>query len=185
MNKENQIYMYIDNNKLDIDKVAEEFSSYLWRIIFNSGIKENDSIREIISDTYLMLWKNQEKLILSAPLAPYLVGITKNLIKNYFGKNYKKFEINNIEDEENLIFENSDISLNIERKEISEKILKILEKIGEEEKEIFLDFYFEGRKIKEISIKHNFSEAKIKTKLHRLRKKIRKELLKGGYSIYE
>lgn len=185
MNKENKIYMYIYNNKLDMDKVADDFSGYLWTIIFNSGIKENDDIRELISDTYLILWKNQEKLENSAPLAPYLIGITRNLIKNYFKQNHRKFEINNIEDEENLLFEKSDISFNIEKEELSQKILEILNNVKDEDKEIFLDFYYEERKIKEIAIKNNFSESKVKTKLHRLRKKIRKELLKGGYSIYE
>ena len=39
------------------------------------------------------------------------------------------------------------------------------------------------RKIKEIAITYNISESKVKTKLHRIRNKIRKELLKGGYSL--
>lgn len=185
MNKENKIYMYIDNNKLDMDKVADDFSGYLWTIIFNYGIKENDDIREIISDTYLILWKNREKLDFFAPLAPYLIGITKNLIKNYFRKRYKKIEINNIEDEENLLFETFDIGINLEREELIKKIHEILKNVDNEDKEMFLDFYYEERKIKEIAIKYNFSESKVKTKLYRLRKKIRKELLKGGYSIYE
>lgn len=185
MDNKNYIYMYIDNNKLNMENIAEDFSGYLWKVISNSGIKENDDIREIISETFLILWKNQEKLELSAPMIPYLVGITRNLIKKFFSKSYKNFEVNNIEDEKNLLFENDDITLNIEKAEISKKILEILKNINEDDKDIFLDFYYEERRIKEIAIKYNFSEAKVKTKLHRLRKKIRKELLKGGYTIYE
>ena len=165
MNKEDLIYMYIDNGKIDLEKIADEFSGYLWTTIVNSGISQIDDIKDIISDVYLILWNNQERLNINKPLSPYLIGIVKNLIKRYFSKFSKKFAEGNIDDYENLILEDS----------------KIEE--GLEVKDIFIEFYYEEKKIKEIAEKYNFSEAKVKTKLHRLRNKLRKELLKGGYSI--
>ena len=53
--------------------------------------------------------------------------------------------------------------------------------MDKESKEIFIYFYYEQRKIKEISKILNISESKVKTRLHRVRKKIKKELEKGGY----
>lgn len=38
-----------------------------------------------------------------------------------------------------------------------------------------------GKKGKEIAKKLNITEVKVKTKLHRIRKRIKKELKKGGY----
>ena len=40
-----------------------------------------------------------------------------------------------------------------------------------------------SRKIKEIASINNISESKVKVMLHRTRNKLRKELLKGGYSL--
>lgn len=185
MNKEYKIYMYMNNGKIDIEQIAEEYSGYLWKIIVNAGINESDNISEIISDAYLILWKNQDKLSIQSTLTPYLVGITKNLIKKYFYKNHKKYEIKSIENDEIEFIGNDDFTVNLENMEITKQILKILNNMKNEDKEIFLDFYYEERTIKEIAIKNNFSESKVKTKLHRLRKQIKKELLKGGYNIYE
>lgn len=185
MNKNNLIYMYIDNGKLNIDKIADEFSGYLWTIIMNSGITQNDEIKDIITDAYVILWNNQEKLDINRPLSPYLIGITKNLIKRYFNKFSSKIIESNIEDYENSILEDSGIELKIENEEFNLNILKILNSLKKEEKDIFINFYYEDRKIKEIAEMYNFSESKVKTKLYRLRNKIRRELLKGGYSINE
>ena len=60
-------------------------------------------------------------------------------------------------------------------------IEKALENMKEEDREIFLLYYYESKKIKEISKDLNISESKVKTKLHRIRKKLKKELEKGGY----
>ena len=183
MNIEDLIYMYIDNGKIDLEKIADEFSGYLWTTIVNSGISQIDDIKDIISDVYLILWNNQERLNINKPLSPYLIGIVKNLIKRYFSKFSKKFAEGNIDDYENLILEDSKIEEGLEVKEINSNILKFISNFKKEEKDIFIEFYYEEKKIKEIAEKYNFSEAKVKTKLHRLRNKLRKELLKGGYSI--
>ena len=53
--------------------------------------------------------------------------------------------------------------------------------LDSESREIFILYYYEQRKVKEISKILNISEAKVKTRLHRIRKKLRKELKEGGY----
>lgn len=185
MNKKDLIYMYIDNGKINIDKVSEDFSPYLWKIITNSGIYDVNDIKDIISDTYLVLWNNKDIIDINRELAPYLIGIVRIIIKRYFGNISNKIIENNIEDYENIIQEFNDFEVNLEKKEINSYILKILDTLKKEDKNIFIDFYYGEKKIKEISEKYKCSEAKVKTKLHRLRNKIRKELLKGGYSINE
>lgn len=42
-------------------------------------------------------------------------------------------------------------------------------------------FIIVGKKGKEIAKELNITEIKVKTKLHRIRKKIKKELMEGGY----
>ena len=56
-----------------------------------------EDIEEIISDTYVTLWNNTEKLDINKKISSYLFGITKNLIK----KKYRKIKSNS------LVFDNS------------------------------------------------------------------------------
>ena len=59
---------------------------------------------------------------------------------------------------------------------------KTVKKMKENDIEIFELYYYSSMKISEISNILNISEFSIKSKLFRIRKKIKKELLKGGYS---
>ena len=181
MKNENAIYMYIKGNVLDIDKIIDDFSGYLYTIIQNAGNFMKEDIEEIISDTYLILWNNQYKLDLDKKLSSYLVGIVKNLIK----QKYKIFNniYENIECYEEILITNERLDVVIENNEINRKIIELLNKLKVEDKEIFYEYYFYSRKIKEIASINNISESKVKVMLHRTRNKLRKELLKGGYSL--
>lgn len=181
MKNENAIYMYIKKDKLDIDKIIDDFSGYLYTIIQNSANFQKEDIEEIISDTYLILWNNQYKLDLDKKLSPYLVGIVKNLIKQKYKIFYNTNE--NIENYEDILIANEEIDVVIENNEVNRKIIELLNKLKQEEKEVFYEYYFYFRKIKEIAITNNISESKVKVILHRTRNKLRKELLKGGYSL--
>jgi RNA polymerase sigma-70 factor (ECF subfamily) len=173
--------MYIKKDMLDIDKIIDDFSGYLYTIIQNSANFQKEDIEEIIADTYLILWNNQYKLDLDKKLSSYLVGIVKNLIKQKYKLFYNNNE--NIENYEELLIVNESIDVVIENNEVNRKIIELLNKMKKEDKEIFYEYYFYSRKIKEIATINNISESKVKVILHRTRNKLRKELLKGGYGF--
>ena len=181
MKNDNAIYMYIKEDVLDIDKIIEDFSGYLYTIIQNAGNFIKEDIDEIISDSYLILWNNQYKLDLDKKLSSYLVGIVKNLIKQKYKVFNNSYE--NIESYEDVLITNEGLDVVIENNEVNRKIIELLNKLKEDDKEIFYEYYFYSRKIKEIAIENNISESKVKIILHRTRNKLRKELLKGGYSL--
>ena len=181
MKNENAIYMYIKDNVLDIDKIIDDFSGYLYTIIQNAGSFAKEDIEEIISDTYLILWNNQYKLDLDKKLSAYLVGIVKNLIKQKYKILNNSYE--NIECYEDILITNERLDIVIENNEINRKIIELLNELKQDDREIFYEYYFYSRKIKEIASINNISESKVKVMLHRTRNKLRKELLKGGYSL--
>ena len=181
MKNENAIYMYIKNDNLDIDKVIDEFSGYLYTIIQNAANFSKEDIEEIISDTYVILWNNQKKLDLDKKMSSYLVGIVRNLIKQKYRKFYKNYE--NIEIFEEILIKDGELDLVIENNELNQKIIELLNKMKKEDKNIFCEYYFYSRKIKEIACINNISESKVKIILYRTRNKLKKELLKGGYNI--
>lgn len=165
---------------MELEKIVNQYTNYLYTTVTNMsyGNLSSEDIEEIISDVFFIFWKNKEKFDTSKKLNLYLAGIAKNLIKS----KYRKIHINrNIEDYEGLLIDNYDISYNYEQMEKTRIIEDSLNCMQKEDKDMFVLYYYFSKSIKEISNELNCSEFKIKSKLFRIRKKIRTNLERGGY----
>ena len=178
--KKKMLKDYLENGKLNIDKMLDDFYGYVYIIVKNgvsSHITDED-IEEIISDVFVAIWKNSERLSATTDLKAYLAGTAKNRIKN----KYRKTEANiSISEYEEKIIENSNLEKLAEENEQSIIIKNTLKTLKIEEYEIFIMFYCEAKPIKEIAEKLKFSTSKVKVILHRVRKKIKRNLEDGGY----
>lgn len=171
-----QVEDYYINNEIDIDKIIEDFTPYITKVI-NNGTNNEISFEdkeEIFSDTFFILWKNRNKLNINTSLNLYLAGITKNLIRE---KYRKRKIIYDISDFENETLEN--INLYNDERELIYDIEQKLKGLKEIDFKIVNLFYYSSMPIKDIAKKLNISELNVKTRLHRIRKKIKKEL-NGG-----
>lgn len=165
---------------MELEKIVNKYTNYLYTTVTNMsyGNLSSEDIEEIISDVFFIFWKNKEKFDTSKKLNLYLAGIAKNLIKS----KYRKIHINiNIEDYESILIDNYDISYNYEQIEKARIIEDSLNCMSKEDKDMFVLYYYFSKSIKEISNELNCSEFKIKSKLFRIRKKIRTNLERGGY----
>lgn len=155
---------------------------YVYIIIKNNeSTFSNEDIEEIASDVFLTIWKNKEKLDINKEIAPYIAGITRNLILKK--KRKVKGNVEDIEDLQNYLYEEIDVThKQIEENEKINILNNLLSKMKEEDKNIFTYYYYKSKKIKEISIMMGISEIKVKSRLSRIRKKLKKELEKRGYS---
>lgn len=173
---------YIEKNELNIEKIINDYTSFLYKIIKNNSYNlSNEDVEEIISDTFFVLWKNYKKMNLSDKVSNYLTGVCKNILFKNLRKNKNKSNNVNIEDYQNIFKTKDDVESLFEEQDKIRFVENIINNMDKESKEIFIYFYYEQRKIKEISKILNISEAKVKTRLHRIRKKIKKDLEKGGY----
>lgn len=177
---ENTIEKYLDNNNINIERLINDYSGYIYVIVSNivKNTLSNEDIEEIISDVFVVCWNNRLKINKDKPIKSYLAGITKNLIKLKYRKS--KFNLN-IDDFENSLINKFDINEIYENYEKNKIIELTLERMKKEDKEIFLLYYYNSKSIKEIAKILEISESKVKTKLHRIRKKLKNELIKGGY----
>lgn len=179
--QETTLKEYIKGNKLDIERLIEQYYSYVYRIIKSTksvGIVEED-IEEIISDVFLAIWKNSANLTASIRVKPYLGGITKNVIRNKYRKTTMHCSISDYE--EHLVASH-ELEMIIEEREQNEIIKGALKMLKLEEYQIFIAFYYENKKVKEIAKILGISESKVKVILHRVRKDLKAYLKKGGYS---
>lgn len=175
MNNCKEIKHYIKNNELDLERIINEYSSYIATIINNmaSTNLSNEDKEEIISEVFFILWKNKHKLDINKSLSSYIAGITRNLVKEYL----RKIKINvDISDYENSLYGYDKIDFldtNIQEIRHIEKKLENMKKI---DKTIFLDFYYSSKSIKDIAKEQKMSEFSVKQRLYRIRNKIKKEV---------
>lgn len=179
LKEKKELENYIINKNIDLDKIVDDYTPYLRKIIqnmVNNNLTEEDK-EEIILDTFFILWKKYKENYYIKSLNSYMAGITRNLIK----EKLRSLKNNiNIEQIENLI-EYSDIDIySKEREEINE-IYKKISNLRDIDIRIISMFYYSDKSIKDIAKELKISETNIKTRLYRIRRKIKKELKKGGF----
>lgn len=168
----------MNNGNLLMEKIMQDYTNYIYTIArnFSLNLSEED-IEEVALDVFFTIWKNQDKLDVAKSMSAYISGITKNLIKYKYRQNK---QVANIEDYEEQLIDFSNIELILTQNETEKMILNELEKLKTEDREIFIEYYYEARSIKEISNRFRMSESKVKSKLFRVRKKLNKVLKKRG-----
>lgn len=178
--KNTLIKEYIKKEGLEIERIVEDHSTYLYRFIKNmSKILTDEDIEEIISDVFVAIWNHKEQLKEDMPIEPYMIGITKNLIKN----KYRTITFSmDIADYEDMMTECISVEDVMEEKETNEIIALALTSMQKIDNDIFVLYYYSACTTKEIAEKLKITESNVRTRLHRTRKEIRKKLIKGGYS---
>jgi len=135
--------------------------------------KNREEAEEISQDTFIKAYKNLSKFKGDSKFSTWLYRIAYHTSLDAIKKNKNNnntFEINEITF--NQIKATENILEGIERKERA-KIMKVcLDKLPDEERTIIWMFYYDELSLKEILEITSLSEANLKVKLHRARKKL-------------
>lgn len=147
-----------------LDEFINEYSAYVYKIIDNvvGETLSYEDKEEILSDTFYLFWKNQEKVNTSRK--SYLGTIARNC--SYLRLRKEKKEIPY---DEKILYDSDE---NIEKVLI---IKQKLEKLEKEELHLFELYYVYGYKVKEIAVKLQMHISTVKIRLYRLRKKLKEE----------
>lgn len=164
------IYEYQKDNELELDRIMNDFEPYIRTIINNMAMNtlNYEDKEEILSDAFFILWKNQYKIQTS--VESYIAGVTRILVKERLRKRkitYDLTECESIASDFEII--EDDISEN-------EFIAQCIKGLKEIDIKIITMFYYYSKTTKEISKELKISEINVRTKLFRIRNKIRKEL---------
>lgn len=176
MNKKT-IENYIVNEKLDLDKIVDDYSSYV-KTIINNAVGKNLSAEdkeEILLDAFFILWKNYNDNKNIYAVDSYIAGITRNLVKEKLRKLYYMVDIS---DYENVIEIQANELYEEEREEIS-FLKNSLKNLKEIDIKIINMYYYSSKSIKDIAEELEISQSNVKTRLHRIRKRLQKQLSKG------
>ena len=69
----------------------------------------------------------------------------------------------------------------LEEKEFNDCVIRNLKELGQTEYSVFMKFYYEDKKVKEIAKELELSVSNVKTILHRTRRKVKEMLKIGGF----
>ncbi len=181
----NLIKEFMVNDGLDMEKIINEYSAYLLKVVSNicGNFLPQEDKEEIIFDVFCTLWNNQKKLDLEKDIKPYMASIAHHLTKKRMTKISKYQVETELEEKEIEDFRIEDLSKLVDNHMTYHKIEEVMQELTEEDYNIFILFYYYSLKTKIIAEKLGISNMKVKTRLHRIRKKLKKELEERGYSI--
>lgn len=141
-------------------------------------LKSTSECEELVQGVFLKLWENHKGLRLETSFKSYMYTITYNdICKSFRRRSYhQKFVYD-------TLYENrlgsSEMEEGLDYKSVIERITKIIEKLTERQKTIFLKSRYEGKSTKEIALELNLSPGTvdnyISETLKIVRSKFRKE----------
>lgn len=167
-----------DENALE--EIVDRFTPLVSTIVFNlaNGSLNTTDMEEIVSDTFISLWYNREK-VQPDKLKGYICCIAKNKAKNKLKAAFRH-QVTNIEEmdfEDGLV-----VSDEIENKVITEVLSEALDIIGEPDREILIRHYYYYQSSTEISEKMGMKSETVKSRIKRARSKLKAILTERGYS---
>ncbi len=145
-------------------------------------VKSWEDAEECVDDSYMSLW-NSIPPQRPDSLAAYLFRIVRNhsfnRIKEKLAQKRGGGETELILDElEGCLASDFSVEKAYEAKELAEQINRFLYSLSRDDRVIFTGRYWLMLQTAEIAKRYGFSESKVRTSLHRSRKKLHKHLLK-------
>ena len=174
------MFGFKSKKNVDFDILFKEYNAYVYKIIINESDNKltKEDVEETDSDVFFLLWKNQHKIKDEKKTKSYIGKIAKNQTINKLRKIRAEYSF------DESIFTKADDNLhNYHIKDSVSLVRSELNKLDVIDKELFMMYYYENKKIKEIASLKDMKEATVKTKLHRTRKKLKKSLERRGLKL--
>lgn len=169
----------------DENAIAEIEKKYgaLCRYIAGNILDQREDIEECVSDVMLALW-NAIPPDRPEDLRAYVGRSVRNraLVISRDTNAWKRGGRITLVGEEylSILDDGSDLAADYEARRAGKIVSEMLERIGEENRDIFVMRYWFGMSYRAIASQTGNTEGKIKMSLMRTRKKLAEELRKGG-----
>ncbi len=177
------VELYWSRSEQAIKETELKYGKYCRTISYNILADIADA-EECVNDTYLKAWNSMPSNRPSR-LAPYLGKLTRwlslNRLRDQNSLKRGDGELPLVLDElAETLDSGFDTEKELEIKELNREIRRLLNKLKKEERDVFLSRYWYMASIAEIAEKSGFTESKVKTMLHRTRKKLLNQLKEDG-----
>lgn len=160
-------------------------------------IKDEDTVYDILQDTYVKAFTRLDQLQNPDKLIPWLKMIANNLAKDWLKKSKPVFftdiyggeELEDIPFEESIEDVRSELNpeMAMDQQEAKRLVMEILDHLPEDQRVVIGMFYYEEMSVKDIAQTLGVSENTIKSRLSYGRRKIKEQVLdleKRGTKLY-
>ncbi len=162
-----------------LSRIVSQFSAYVRTVLrnFSNGSLNADDLDELCSDVFFNLWLHRADLNENVGLKPYLSISAKNAVKNRLRAKKPPTE-----DVDELDFP-SDLSIEktAELNDMMRQLQIAFQTLSDSERELFLRYFFYGEKTADIARVMGLNENTARSKLSRVRGKLKDFLIKRGY----
>ncbi len=177
------VELYWSRSEQAISETEAKYGNYC-RTISRNILADSADAEECVNDTYLKAW-NSMPSNRPARLAPYLGRLTRwlslNRLRDQDCLKRGKGELPLVLDElAETLDSGFDTEKELEIRELNREIRRLLSGLEKEERDIFLSRYWYVASIAEIAERSGFTESKVKSMLHRTRKKLLRQLKEEG-----
>lgn len=160
-------------------KLIQTFNPRIF-VYFRNRIKGESNYEDLVQDVFSAFFRglDQGKMEGAAWIAPFLFGIAKRVLYNYF---YKQRKNNEIQQKVSLVCEVSSDFTEAERMEnqkLREVLTRLIESLPQIDRFIMNAFYLQERKIAEIADMTGRSNHYISVRKQRAIKKIKSEMIR-------
>lgn len=145
-----------DGLRYCITKLSPSLRFFAYKII-----KNKESAEDIVSESFVKLWKNREKANSMQSVKVFLYLITRNACYDYLGAQYQQRTVLIEESVLEEVEDNFDILSKITYNELIFLISKELEKLPSRQGEVFRMAYIEGLETDEICDNLNISSSNV------------------------
>lgn len=184
MDDKSIVDLYFSRNQDAITQTDKKYGRYCYSIAYNILTNKEDA-EESVSDTYMTAWKAIPPRRPSV-LSTFLGKITRHISIDRWRERVATKRgggeiILALEELEDCVAGMQNVEMEFERKEMIKTYVRFLEELPVIERRVFLSRYWYVDSIETIAVRFGFSQSKVKSMLHRIRAKLRKQLGEEGY----
>ena len=178
------VELYWERSECAISETDAKYGGYLSSISYQI-LQNREDAQECVNDTYHDAWNNMPPHRPSI-LSTFLGKITRRISIDRWRKHQAAKrgggEIPLVLDElKDCVAGTYDVEMEVERRELIERINSFLRSLPEIERSVFMCRYWYMDSISSIAGQFGFSQSKAASMLHRTRGKLRAVLEKEGY----
>ncbi len=176
MPQQHSDYYYIDSvlsgNRNDYRYLVERRSSMSYSVALKI-VKNETEAEEIVQEAFIKAYNVLHTFKKKSKFSTWLYRIVYNMAINHSNsKVYRNLYDDNSEIKDNSLYEETELMEIDENEQTAEKLNWAVKQLPEDEQVIITLFYNDDISIADIAKITNLSEANVKVKLHRMRKKL-------------
>lgn len=178
------IELFLQRNESAVTEAAKKYEGYC-RAVAVRILQSPEDIEEALNDTWLAAW-NCIPPHEPECLQTFLGRLTRNIcLKQCRAQQAQKRGADELcvvfEELEGCLSSGQDVEREISAKELADSINRFLGGLPDSERQVFVRRYWYMQPVAEIADACDFSQSKVKTMLHRLRKRLAAKLKKEGF----